>query len=631
MKRTGLCVFVLVVCVVLPPSETARCENLSERQLTAPNGPVSDVLCGVAGDVPWRVDPLTFANGGEGLLRSYNCLFTIPNYWPYAIFSSHSRCELPGKQFVARASGRVGDNHHFMSPAFWGEVNRYRMVNGRLYVAWRVTAPEKTVEGGRFSDAMPSPGPWEVWCNLDLDGTMAWTVRVLRHGQWVEERVSVDPGTVDWVNVQLVVEPRQLILQVGQKEQLRVAHDAYGEPFHFRFGSRQQSPRGAEVVSRFREVYVSDQPYPWPGEQFAEGPEDIRPQDDPVVGYLMKAMPQSPRSSEGDMILTRDRHLLAIYSHYYDGKGYDGSPARLVGSLSKDGGRTWSPVWTIADRDKGSQGNVMSASLLRATSGDLLLAYYDRTPEMPAKGMVLRRSADEGKTWSERLVVTPRNGNRHVANNACLTRLSSGRIVLATREYVGGIRWPYACWSDDDGHTWKAGRHVPDPGLTPDQKSGQNVNEPSLCELADGRLLMTMRSIAGGQFFSWSSDEGETWTQPVLSPLRGTCSPAILRRIPATEDVMAVWTYGYSGRTPLVSAISSDGGKTWKHLKRLEQSQYHGYCYTSCIFQDDRVHLSYMHFPMFTSRFRFEADPGYIDTRFVSLPLAWFYRDVRGD
>ncbi|MBC8355292.1 MAG: exo-alpha-sialidase [Planctomycetes bacterium] len=599
----------------------------AERQLATRFNPVNDIRRGNAGDVSWRVDTLTFANGGEGLFRAYNCLFTIANYWDYAVFSSQSRCELPGKRFVARASGNVGDSHHFLSPSFWGTVNRYRMVDGRFYIAWRTRAPDKFIEGGRFSDVTPSAGPWEVWCNAAEGGKTTWSIRSLRDGKWAEERVTVEPGKAEWMNVQLIAESRQLILQVNQKEQLRVTHDAYREPFDLRFGSRQTKVGGAEVVSRFREVYVSERPYPWPGEQFAEGPEDVHSEDGALVGYLLKATPQSPRSSEGDMILTKEGHLLAVYSYYYDGKGHDGSPARLVASLSKDGGRTWSPNWTVADRDKGSQGNVMSASLLRASNGDLLMTYYDRTPKMPAKGMVLRRSADEGKTWSQRVVVTPGNGNRHVANNACLTRLSSRRIILATREYVGGIRWPYACYSDDDGRTWNAGRHVPDPGLTPRQKRGQNVNEPSICELADGRLLMTMRSIAGGQFFSWSRDAGETWTKPILSPLRGECSPAIVRRIPGTDDILAVWTYGYGGRAPLVSAISSDGGQTWKHLKLLEQSRYHGYCYASCIFQGDRVHLSYMHFPMFSSRFRFEADPGYIDYRFVSLPLAWFYRD----
>ncbi|HAA72443.1 MAG: hypothetical protein CMJ70_06565 [Planctomycetaceae bacterium] len=605
--------------------------NLDRQSLVARFNAVNEIRRSAATDVAWRVDSLTFDNGGEGLFRAYNCLFTIPNYWDYGVFSSQTRCALPGKKFVARASGDTADDHHFLSPSFWGAINQYRMVDGRFYVAWRTQPPRKGIEGGRFSDVMPSSGPWEVWCNANPDGQPVWSVRIQRDGAWREERVVVDSGPAEWMDVQLIADSRQLILQVNQRERLRVTHDAYQDPFHLYFGSRQTHVGGAEVVSSFREVYVSDRPYPWTGQQFAEGPEDVRPTDDAVVGYLLKATPQAPRSSEGDMIVTRSGDLLAVYSFYYDGKGHDGSPARLVASLSKDDGRTWSPTWTVADRDKGSQGNVMSASLLRATNGDLLLAYYDRTPTMPAKGMVLRRSMDEGRSWSDRTVMTPGTGNRHAANNACLTRLSTGRIVLAVREYIGGIRWPYVCYSDDDGRTWKAGQHVPDPGLTRQQKRGQNVNEPSLCELADGRLLMTMRSIAGGQFFSWSRDAGETWEKPILSPLLGECSPAVLRRIPGTEDILALWTYGYGGRTPLVSAISSDGGKTWKHLKLIEQSRYHAYCYASCVFRGDRVYLSYMHFPLFSSRFRFEAEPGYIDYRFVSLPRAWFYRKTGRD
>jgi len=591
-------------------------------------GPVCTIRKETDGDYAWRVKQLTFENGGTGLLYAYTCLFTIPNYWDYGCFTSKERCELPGKLFRARASGKPGDHHHFLTPAFWGAVSRYRMADGRLFIAWRIRAPESRVAGGRFSCVSLSEGPWEVWCNRGDNGTTVWTVEVLRDGERVAREICADPSTDGWCDVQLVAEPRELILQIDHKERGRFVHDPYRNPFYIQFGSKQPVSGGAEVVSEYREVFVNSVPSPYKGVKYAEGPEDIRPADGAIVGYLHEATPQSPRGSEGDILTTKDGGLLAVYSHYYAGKGWDDSPARLVGRISRDGGKTWGEPWTVAARDEGSQGNVMSVSLLRGKNGDVLMVYHDKTPDMPAKGMVLRRSADEGKTWSKRIIVTPtRNANRHVANNACLIRLSGGRIVLATREYVGGIRWPYACYSDDDGHTWKAGSHVPDPGLTPYQRRHQNVNEPSICELADGRLLMTMRSIAGGQFFSWSTDRGQTWSKPVLSPLRGGCGPALLSRIPNSDDILAIWAYGYEGRCPLISAVSRDGGLTWKHLKLLEQSRYHRYGYVSCTYVKDRAVLSYMHAPGYSSVMRFDVEPGYIDTRFVSLPIAWFYRD----
>ena len=143
-----------------------------------PPDQISEIRKGAGGDYPWRVEKLTFENARHGTIRDFACLFTIPNYWPYAHFSSQTRCELPGKLFRARASGAAGDGHHYLSPAFWNEVNYYRMVDGRLYLAWRVKSPEQRVDGGRFSYVVPSEGPWKVWCNVGEEGKVVWSIEL---------------------------------------------------------------------------------------------------------------------------------------------------------------------------------------------------------------------------------------------------------------------------------------------------------------------------------------------------------------------------------------------------------------------------------------------------------------------
>ncbi|MBN1554729.1 MAG: exo-alpha-sialidase [Phycisphaerae bacterium] len=579
----------------------------------------------------WRVDPLTVENAGTGLMRHFTCLFTIPNYWPYGYVSSRELCSLPGKALRVSATGQPGETHHFFSPALNEQVNRYRILDGKLFVAWQFRVSDGGNSDSQYSYVRPDPGPWELWLSPVNPGRWAWTIRLKQDGGWIEENIDQPSGAGE-IDVQLILSARELIVQVNGQQQGRFTHDAYEDAVSLQFGCGRRAPTESPAVTTYRDLYVHTQPYPYPGVEYPDGPEDIQPEDDAIVGYVHQATPQAPRASEGDILPLADGRLLAVYSLYDSGTGWDESPARLAGRISADGGRSWSEPAMLIRPEEGSQGNVMSVSLLRGlrqTPGDLMLACFDKTPRMKAKGMVLRRSHDEGNTWGPRVEITPPDSeNVHVANNACLTRLSTGRIVLATREYVEGIRWPYACYSDDDGRTWIAGKHVPDAGLLEEQKKTQNLNEPSICELADGRLLMTMRTTAGGQFFAWSSDRGETWGTPVRSALAGVCGPAIVRRVPDSDDILTIWAYGLGGRTPLCSAISSDGGVTWRHLKRLEQSPFHSYGYVSCTFVQDRVLLSYMHTPEVRTVFRFEADPNYTDLRFVSLPSAWLYRNI---
>ncbi len=77
-----------------------------------------------------------------------------------------------------------------------------------------------------------------------------------------------------------------------------------------------------------------------------------------------------------------------------------------------------------------------------------------------------------------------------------------------------------------------------------------------------------------------------------------------MKRIPSTGDLLAVWN-DHSGRfsfprktdfhdrQPLVAAISSDEGKTWKNHFLLEDNPDHGYCYTAIHFAGDAVLFAY--------------------------------------
>lgn len=574
---------------------------------------------------------LTAENAEEDLFQGMAHLFTIPDYFDYGLFTPQECTELPGKLFRARAKGTECSSAFLISGKdhwYAGKSNDLRFAEGRLYAAWRVQRPERLAPGGKYSYVFPKGGPWEIWMEADESGEAVWRIQRSPGGETVIETVAAGPPSDGWDDIRLTLEPTALEIEWNRGRTERFSHGPYPSTFRMHLGAAQPDPEGPEVVSSYRHFFLNRFPFPYSEEDLGpDGPEDIRPEDEMIRNFAGEATPQSPRHSEGDIIELKDGSLLLVWSDYFDGEGWDRSPARLSAKVSKDGGLTWGEPWTAVEYDPESPaGNVMSVSLVRANNGDILMAYHGEMPSMKEEGTLLRRSSDEGRTWSEARQISPDNGNPHAANNDCFRRLKSGRILLSSREYIDGVRWPYALYSDDDGETWIAGKNTPAPDLTLRQVEGQNVNEPTISELPDGRLLMKMRSIAGGHFFSYSEDQGETWSKPYLSPLRGIVAPGYVGTIPSTGDTLAIWSRGLTGRTPLNSAVSRDGGETWSPVKYLDRSEYHGYGYTSVDFVGDRVVITTMRYPQFSSIERFVVQPGYSDLLFLSLPVEWFYR-----
>ncbi len=106
--------------------------------------------------------------------------------------------------------------------------------------------------------------------------------------------------------------------------------------------------------------------------------------------------------------------------------------------------------------------------------------------------------------------------------------------------------------------------------------------------------MMYIRASGGFQQLSYSSDEGETWSEIEKSNIASPLSPASMEKVPNSDDWLLVWNNNDGSdpniknkRTPLTAAISKDEGKTWKYLKNIQDDPDGWYCYTAIHFVDD--------------------------------------------
>lgn len=315
--------------------------------------------------------------------------------------------------------------------------------------------------------------------------------------------------------------------------------------------------------------------------------------------------PDNPRNSEGSFVQLKDGTLLFAYSHFSGAKGNDDAPADIVSRSSHDGGLTWSKTDSAPLVAREAATNVMSVSLLRLHDGRIAL-FYIRKDSIASAHIFVRFSSDEGRTWSASIQCI-HDAGYYVLNNDRVIQLRSGRIVLPVALHSTpsgsftseGRSMVYL--SDDGGTTWRRSRtvlHVPTP-------SPQGLQEPGVVELRDGRLMMFMRTALGSQYLSYSSDGGETWTTPQPSSIQSPLSPATIRRIPSTGDLLLVWNdhsrvdpslrvsaHSYGKRTPLTVAISRDDGKTWIHVHDISDDPDGCFCYFALAFVRGRVLLA---------------------------------------
>ena len=318
----------------------------------------------------------------------------------------------------------------------------------------------------------------------------------------------------------------------------------------------------------------------------------------------------NPRNSEGSFLLTKDGKIRFIYTRYTGTSWADHASADLAESVSEDGGATWKDRGVVVAR--GDAANIMSVSLLRLQDGSVRLFYLEKRAVsggcMSCIPM-MRRSDDEGESWSEAKRLIPHDGY-FVMNNDRAIQLRSGRIVLPLALHPwrtgGGLRpsTVFVLFSDDNGETWAESETM----LTPDfqTETSYGFQEPGVIELYAGKILLWIRTARGFQFKSVSCDGGNTWSTATADlNFPSPCSPMSMKRDPATGTLYAVWNgtnrilYPVlpttTHRTPLVLVRSRDNGATWETDRAvlLEREPDHGYCYTAMLFHGDSLLLAY--------------------------------------
>ena len=277
---------------------------------------------------------------------------------------------------------------------------------------------------------------------------------------------------------------------------------------------------------------------------------------------ISQASEVNPGDSEPSITHLKDGKLLLAYTYFYSGEASNESPSRISGKLSETKGESWGKRFPLQELESGI--NIISPSLLVLSSGELLL-FYTHKQYTRVSHIFCKTSLDEGKTWRAPVEITKENRLFNMLNDSVI-QLSNRRILVPVcqRDPRAENYVSHCYYSDDKGRTWRKGR-----GEIKLTRKG--ATDPSVVELKNGRILMTVRNQFGKIYQAYSLDKGLTWINLDSIEYQTSDSPVKITRIPSTMDLLMIWNNGTT-RNPLNIAVSEDEGETWDNIKVLENS-----------------------------------------------------------
>jgi sialidase-1 len=237
---------------------------------------------------------------------------------------------------------------------------------------------------------------------------------------------------------------------------------------------------------------------------------------------------------------------------------------------SRDGGRTWLPVQIVADMGVDTVGN--PTPVVERKSGTILLLLTrnpgnvtERQTGSRHRTVWITRSTDDGVTWSPPAEITAQvklpDWTWYATGPGNGIQLRSGRLVIPCDHNTGPTdRFSHVIYSDDRGVTWKIG------GTAEAQ-----TNESAVAELANGELVLNMRSYHGKnrRAVQRSRDGGLTWSPLVLDEalIEPVCQASMIR----AGKRLLFSNPAATTRTRMTVRESRDGGRTWPKSRVIHE------------------------------------------------------------
>lgn len=335
------------------------------------------------------------------------------------------------------------------------------------------------------------------------------------------------------------------------------------------------------------------------------------------------------RWSEGSTLnLDSEKHLMMLVTAFGHG-GHDDSKGEILEFHSRDGGLTWTPFneATVWQENFGGC-NVMSPSLLRLDSGDILGFFLVTDAGLTDSGPWVKRSSDGGTTWTKP-VRLPYEGYGGPGNDRAI-QISTGRVLLPCWVSLDELAsaHAYVMYSDDRGATWQKTGLVSVPKGSAGRKTDPAAEEPMIVELDSGRLMMIMRTYLKSIWVSYSDDHGATWSEPQSSGIPAPGSMSTIKRMPS-GGILLIWNWatedkidGPWPRNRISTAVSTDDGKSFTSVRHLDGSDdFPGKITMAdvCFAGNDAV-ITYS---------RSMTQKNAYEWRLQVIPMEWFYEGDR--